>query len=106
MTNIAKIDPFIYGYFENEALELYRKNLPRELTAFGGIGYKELFEYFDGKCSLDEAVDAIKQGSRRYAKRQLTWFRRNEKLKNISFGESLIPDAFEAVDKFLEECML
>ncbi len=45
-------------------------------TAKQGIGYKELFDYFDGKCSLEEAVEAIKQGSRNYAKRQLTWFRR------------------------------
>lgn len=41
------------------------------------IGYQEILEYLDGKISLDEAIDMIKQNSRRYAKRQLTWFRRN-----------------------------
>ena len=40
-----------------------------------GIGYKELFPYFDGKLSLEAATNQIKQNSRRYAKRQLTWFR-------------------------------
>lgn len=42
------------------------------------IGYKELFDYFDGKKTLDEAIDEIKKESRRYAKRQLTWFRKQE----------------------------
>ena len=51
-------------------------------TAIQGIGYKELFDYFDNKCTLDNAVENIKQNSRNYAKRQLTWFRR---YKNIHF---------------------
>lgn len=42
------------------------------------IGYQEIIEYLDGICTLDEALDKIKQNSRRYAKRQLTWFRRNQ----------------------------
>lgn len=45
-------------------------------TARQGIGYKEILEYFTGKISLEEALDQIRQGSRNYAKRQLTWFRR------------------------------
>lgn len=45
------------------------------------IGYQEILEYLDGKISLDEAVDKIKQNTRRYAKRQLTWFRRNKLIK-------------------------
>jgi tRNA dimethylallyltransferase len=47
-------------------------------TALQGIGYKEILDYFSGKMSLDEALDQIRQGSRNYAKRQLTWFRRPE----------------------------
>lgn len=46
-----------------------------KIQASQGIGYKELFPYFEGKETLEEAVDQIKQNSRRYAKRQLTWFR-------------------------------
>lgn len=45
-------------------------------TALQGIGYKEIIEYLEGKYTLDEAVEAIKKGTRNYAKRQLTWFRR------------------------------
>lgn len=48
------------------------------------IGYQEILEYLDGKISLDEAVFQIKQNSRRYAKRQLTWFRRNENINWIN----------------------
>ncbi|MBC8005875.1 MAG: tRNA (adenosine(37)-N6)-dimethylallyltransferase MiaA, partial [Verrucomicrobia bacterium] len=41
------------------------------------VGYKELFMYFDGTCTLDEAVDLIKRSSRKYARKQLTWFRKD-----------------------------
>lgn len=49
--------------------------LPLECQSLHSIGYRELYNYLDGKLSLESAVDAIKQNSRRYAKRQLTWFR-------------------------------
>jgi tRNA dimethylallyltransferase len=49
----------------------------RELNALQTVGYQELFDFFDGKCSLNEAVELIKQNSRRYAKRQATWFRKD-----------------------------
>jgi len=45
-------------------------------TALQAIGYKEFIDYFDGKCDLETAVERVKQGSRNYAKRQLTWFRK------------------------------
>ena len=54
-------------------------------TAWQAIGYKEFFPYFDGFCSLEEAADQVRQASRNYAKRQLTWFRRSE-------GYRLTPD--------------
>jgi tRNA dimethylallyltransferase len=60
----------------------------RHLNALNTVGYKELFEYFDGKWPLDFAIDMIKQDSRRYAKRQLTWFNRDAEI------EWMHPDAF------------
>jgi len=45
------------------------------------IGYQEILEYLDGKATLEEAIFSIKQNTRRYAKRQLTWFRRNKLIK-------------------------
>lgn len=58
----------------DEARELYPY---RGLNALNTVGYKELFDYFDGKCSLTEAVEQIKLNTRHYAKRQMTWFRRD-----------------------------
>ena len=57
-----------------EAKALYDEGI-RDTQAVKAIGYKELFAYFEGRCDLNEAVEAIKQNSRRYAKRQLTYFR-------------------------------
>ncbi|MBS1603336.1 MAG: tRNA (adenosine(37)-N6)-dimethylallyltransferase MiaA [Bacteroidetes bacterium] len=59
-------------------LEEVRSLLPyREHNALQTVGYRELFEYLDGKCTLDTAITNIKTNTRQYAKRQLTWFRRN-----------------------------
>ena len=45
-----------------------------------GLGYKEFFDYFDGEMSLEETVDKVKRDTRRFAKRQLTWFRREKEV--------------------------
>lgn len=63
-----------------EVEKLYEKYGDELLTSVQAIGYKELIEYINGKCELKEAVEKIKQESRRYAKRQLTWFK---KIENI-----------------------
>ncbi len=57
-------------------------------TAWQAIGYKEFFPYFRGECTLEEAADLVRQSSRQYAKRQLTWFRRSE-------GYRLVPDLLD-----------
>lgn len=67
---------------EARALYLCREKLGK--TAAQAIGYKELFDFFDGEKSLDEALEEIKLHSRRYAKRQLTWFRRNADIHLLS----------------------
>ncbi|MBS4211747.1 tRNA (adenosine(37)-N6)-dimethylallyltransferase MiaA [Bacillus sp. FJAT-49825] len=61
------------GLFE-EVKGLYGQGL-RDCQSIQAIGYKEIYDYLDGKISLEEAVENLKQNSRRYAKRQLTWFR-------------------------------
>lgn len=50
----------------------------KNLNSLNTVGYKELFEYLDGQCTLEDAVDTIKQNTRRFAKRQLTWFKKEE----------------------------
>lgn len=62
---------------ESGLLEEIKSLYPfRKLTALKTVGYRELFAYLDGEISLDEAVDLIKRNTRRYAKRQITWFKR------------------------------
>lgn len=53
----------------------------RHLNSLQTVGYREMFDYFDGLISRDEAIELIKRNSRRYAKRQLTWFRRDEQIE-------------------------
>ncbi len=53
----------------------------RNLNSLNTVGYKELFAYLDGDCSLEEAVDLIQRNSRKYARKQLTWFRRDQEIK-------------------------
>jgi tRNA dimethylallyltransferase len=64
----------------NEGLLEEAKNVypNKELNALQTVGYRELFDYFDGKTTLDFAVEQIKMNTRRFAKRQLTWFKRTE----------------------------
>jgi tRNA dimethylallyltransferase len=61
-----------------EAKELFPH---KELNALQTVGYRELFSYFEGEISLEFAIDEIKKNTRRFAKRQLTWFKRNQETK-------------------------
>lgn len=69
----TRVDEMIKNGLLNEAKKIYDTNI-RSKAVMTPIGYKELFEYFDGNIKLEDAIDLIKQRSRRYAKRQYTWF--------------------------------
>ena len=62
-----------------ECIKLKEMDYTSNMQSMQGIGYKEILYYLEGKISLEEAVNMIKQGSRNYAKRQLTWFRRDKR---------------------------
>jgi len=68
-----RVDKMIESGLIDEAKELHKF---KDLPALKTVGYKELFDYFEGKTSLNEAIDLIKRNTRRYAKRQITWFKR------------------------------
>ena len=72
-----RVDMMISEGLEAEARAMLPK---RELNSLQTVGYREMFDYFDGRCSLDEAIELIKRNSRRYAKRQMTWFRRDAEI--------------------------
>lgn len=88
-----RVDMMVEQGLVAEAMAMYPK---RHLNALQTVGYRELFEYFDGNCSLEEAIELIKRNSRRYAKRQLTWFRRDESTGWYS------PDDIEGVVAFID----
>ena len=71
-----RVDQMLAAGLVEEVRALWQRDLTGQATALQAIGYKELIAWFQGKVSLEEAVAKIKQSSRRYAKRQLTWFRR------------------------------
>ena len=78
-----RVDKMIQLGLVEEVSSLLDKGLNSSYNSMQGIGYKEIVEYLDGKCSLDEAVDNIKKNTRHFAKRQLTWFRREENVNWI-----------------------
>ena len=84
-----RVDIMMDEGLADEVKTLMDRGYSPKLNSMQGIGYKELIAYFNGKSTLDEAVDAIKQNSRRYAKRQLTWFRRNENIHWLSPDNAL-----------------
>ena len=73
-----RVDMMIEEGLEAEARAMFPQ---RHLNALQTVGFSELFDYFDGTCSRDEAVELIKRNSRRYAKRQMTWFRRDKDIR-------------------------
>lgn len=73
----------------------------KHLTALNTVGYSELFRYFDGEWDLDFAVSEIKKNSRRYAKRQLTWYRKAEDIHYLPLGYS--QEDFEELIEFIQK---
>ncbi len=80
-----RVDLMLETGLVKEAKEFFKNNIGR--TAVQAIGYKELKPYFDGTATLDECVENLKMQTRRYAKRQLTWFRRDERIKFLYIDE-------------------
>ena len=79
-----RVDMMMEQGLLNEAKALYPK---RDLNALNTVGYKELFAYFDGQCTLAEAVQQIKTHTRQYAKRQMTWLRKDNSYQWITTDE-------------------
>lgn len=81
----ARVDAMMENGLLDEAKSLYPY---RQLNALNTVGYKELFAYLDGQYSLDEAVERIKGNTRRYARKQLTWFKKYEDAKWFNPNDS------------------
>ncbi len=90
-----RVDAMIDSGLIDEARSLYNE---RHLNALQTVGYKELFEWFNGDCTQIEAIEEIKKNTRRFAKRQGTWFRKNEAI--VWFDYTTTP---EKIISFLKE---
>ena len=82
-----RVDVMLSKGLVDEVKKLYEKGLRIGMTSAEGIGYKQLLPYLEGEISLDEATEKIKQDSRHYAKRQLTWFRREKETTWVDRAE-------------------
>ncbi|RZM07210.1 MAG: tRNA (adenosine(37)-N6)-dimethylallyltransferase MiaA, partial [Pedobacter sp.] len=91
-----RVDQMMADGLEIEALAL----MPfRELNALQTVGYRELFDFFDGKISLDKAVELIKQNTRHYAKRQMTWFKKDEIINWVNADTPITAEVKRLVKK-------
>ena len=79
-----RVDEMIKAGLEKEALEF---NNSRNLYALRSVGYTEFFDYFDGRQNLVKTIDLIKQHTRNFAKRQITWFKRDRNVKWVGAND-------------------
>ena len=79
-----RVDEMMANGLEKEVRQLMTY---RQLNAMQTVGYKELFDYFDGNCTLVQATDLIKQNTRRYAKRQMTWFKKQKAINWFNLSQ-------------------
>lgn len=93
-----RVDIMLEKGLIQEVKKLHKK-YSKMPTAMQGLGYKEVVEYLENKCTREEMVEKIKQESRRYAKRQLTWFRKNKEIIWIDGSEDIQIN----VEKIIEE---
>lgn len=97
-----RVDQMMASGLLEEARWLFEKY--PAVQASRGIGYKELFPYFQGRASLEEATATLKQHTRHFAKRQLTWFRNRMAVRFDSISEASYPQAiYDRVERFLKE---
>lgn len=82
-----RVDIMLEKGLVNEVKCLLDMGFERELTSMQGIGYREIISYLYGECTLEQAVESIKQNTRHFAKRQLTWFRREKSVNWVNYED-------------------
>ena len=87
-----RVDIMLQQGLVEEIQNLLASGIPAKATAMQAIGYKEFVAALEGNITIEEAADAVRQGSRRYAKRQLTWFRRNQNMHWLTRHEGDGPE--------------
>ncbi len=95
-----RVDQMLDNGLINEVKSLYDKNI-RTKPLINGIGYKELYSYFDGNISYEEAIDKIKQNSRKYAKRQYTFFNNKFNIRWFDVNYNNFNETIKEVENYI-----
>ena len=95
-----RVDKMMEKGLTEEVRNLEKMGLTRTDVSMQGLGYRQMLDHFDGKCSLEESVSRIKQETRHYAKRQLTWLRRE---KDVIWLETDVLSKEEILDRMTHE---
>lgn len=98
-----RVDIMIKNGLIDECIKLKKMGHTSLMQSMQGIGYKEIFYYLDNKISYSEAIEMIKQGSRNYAKRQLTWFRRDPRAIFLNKDNMTEEEIFERIVRDLRK---
>ena len=100
-----RVDMMIRNGLVDEVRMLQKRGIPADATCMQGLGYKELYEYLGGTLSLADAVDLIKLRTRHFAKRQLTWFKRDQRIHWLDGSlhpDRLLSEAIEILERTKE----
>jgi tRNA dimethylallyltransferase len=97
-----RVDKMISDGLIDEVKELYNNGI-RSKAIMTGIGYKELYKYFDGEITLEEAIDLIKKNSRHYAKRQYTWFNHQMNIEWFNVDFDNFSKTIREVEKYIKK---
>lgn len=98
-----RVDIMLEAGLLEEVAALFEMGCTKKMQSMQGIGYKQLLDYYRGFSTLDEAVRIIKRDSRRYAKRQITWFKRDSRIHWLDAGSDIVKQAEEYTASFLAE---
>ena len=97
-----RVDIMAQNRLVDEVLSLLKMGCTPDMLSMQGIGYKEILEHLSGSISLEEAYDKIKLNTRHYAKRQMTWFRRDERINWIDYDTDILNNARKILDAYFE----
>ena len=100
-----RVDQMIDQGLIEEVRSLYQQGYDLELTSMQALGYKQLINHFEGEYDLEEAIRLIKRDTRHFAKRQLTWFKRDDNIKWFDVGEYEFEELVTAVKSEISEAL-
>lgn len=98
-----RVDIMLKNGLEDEVYHLLEKGCARDMVSMQGLGYKEMIDYLEGKITLDEAIYIIKRDTRHFAKRQITWFKREKEVIWVNKPDFAYDD--DKILKFMEDCL-